>query len=95
MLFSAEMRIADFISDIPGKGQSNATRLRNPLVEWLFYPEYVDLKGLAEDHHRVHKEGKESGLMEQPCRFPVTNQGNKKLHDTFTCACFVFAMTSC
>ena len=62
-------------ADVPTKGHSNATRLRNPLVEWLFYPEYVDLKGLAEDHHRVHKEGKESALMEQPCRFPVTNQG--------------------
>ena len=60
-------------SDTPSK--KNGTRLMNPLVEWFFYPEYVDLKGLAEDHHRVHKEGKESTLMEQPCRFPVTNQG--------------------
>ena len=45
------------------------------LVEWLFYPEYVDLKDLEEDYKRITEENKDSELMEEPCRFPVSNQG--------------------
>lgn len=47
----------------------------NLRVEWLFYPEYVNLKKLEEDFKLMHEEGKPSQLLEQPCKFPIQNQG--------------------
>ncbi|TRY76577.1 hypothetical protein TCAL_10141 [Tigriopus californicus] len=49
-------------------------QLEHVLVEWLFYPEYVNLQDLKEDYERIHTDLAQSQLQEQPCRFPVSNQ---------------------
>ena len=68
-------------SDFSPAGDLGGRKGGRLFVEWLFYPEYLNLADLSKDYKRIHELREESKLKEQPCSLPVSDQGDDQLRE--------------